>query len=90
MGKIVLAEDQPITRMDIYEMLTSSGYDVVGKASDGLQAVDLCRRCRPDLAIMDIKMSKLDGIQAAQLIIKEELAEAVVMLTAYSGKEFIN
>ena len=42
MDRIVLAEDEPITRMDICEMLTSSGYDVVGEASDGLQAVDLC------------------------------------------------
>jgi response regulator NasT len=90
MDRIVLAEDEPITRMDICEMLTSSGYDVVGEASDGLQAVDLCRRYTPDLAIMDIKMPKLDGIQAAQLIIKEEIVQVVIMLTAYSGKEFVD
>lgn len=89
-SKIVLAEDEPITRMDISEMLEAHGYDVVGKASDGLQAVDLCRKYRPDLILMDIKMPKLDGIQAAQLIAKEELADSIVMLTAYSGKEFID
>ncbi|MBV4426633.1 ANTAR domain-containing response regulator [Clostridium tyrobutyricum] len=89
-GKIVLAEDEPITRMDISEMLISSGYDVVGKAADGLQAVDLCRIYEPDLAIMDIKMPKLDGIQASKILIDENIVDAVVMLTAYSGSEFID
>jgi Response regulator with putative antiterminator output domain len=89
-GKIVLAEDEPITRMDISEMLISSGYDVVGKAADGLQAVALCRIYKPDLAIMDIKMPKLDGIQASKILIDENIVDAVVMLTAYSGSEFID
>ncbi|APM39075.1 ANTAR domain-containing response regulator [Clostridium kluyveri] len=88
--KIVLAEDEPITRMDIFEILTCCGYNVVGKASDGLEAVELCRINRPDLVIMDIKMPNLDGIQAAKIIAKENLADAVVMLTAYSGKEFMD
>ncbi|OAA84934.1 ANTAR domain-containing response regulator [Clostridium ljungdahlii] len=89
-GKIVLAEDEPITRMDISEILTCSGYDVVGKASDGFEAVELCKINRPDLVIMDIKMPNLDGIQAAQIITNENLADAIVMLTAYSGKEFLD
>jgi response regulator NasT len=89
-NKIVVAEDEPITRMDICEMLKSSGYEVVGEAADGLQAIDLCRRYRPDLILMDIKMPKLDGIQAAQLIMKENLVDSLIMLTAYSGKEFID
>ncbi|UZQ51407.1 ANTAR domain-containing response regulator [Clostridium kluyveri] len=88
--KIVLAEDEPITRMDIFEILTCSRYNVVGKASDGLEAVELCRINRPDLVIMDIKMPNLDGIQAAKIIEKENLADAIVMLTAYSGKEFMD
>jgi response regulator NasT len=89
-NKIVVAEDEPITRMDICEMLRSSGYEVVGEAADGLQAIDLCKRYRPDLVLMDIKMPKLDGIQAAQIIMKENLVEALVMLTAYSSREFID
>lgn len=89
-SKIVLAEDEPITRMDICEMLTTSGYDVVGEAADGLQAVDLCRMHRPNLVLMDIKMPKLDGIQAGKFISREGLADAIIMLTAYSGKEFID
>lgn len=88
--KIVIAEDEPITRMDICEMVKSAGYDLVGEAADGLCAVDICRRLKPDLVLMDIKMPKLDGIQAAKVIIDNELVGAVVMLTAYSGKEFVN
>ncbi|MCH3963728.1 MAG: response regulator [Clostridium sp.] len=88
-SRILLAEDEPITRMDISEILTCSGYEVVG-ASDGLEAVELCRVNRPDLVIMDIKMPNLDGIQASKIIMKEKLADAVVMLTAYSGKEFVD
>lgn len=89
-SRIVVAEDEPITRMDICEILTAAGYDIVGEASDGLQAIDLCRKLRPDLVLMDIKMPKLDGIQSAKLIMKENLVEALMMLTAYSGKEFID
>ncbi|WP_026884034.1 ANTAR domain-containing response regulator [Clostridium akagii] len=88
--KIIVAEDEPITRMDICEMLVSAGYYVVGQASNGLQAVELCRKCKPDLVLMDIKMPKLDGIQAAELLLEENIVEAIVMLTAYSGKEFID
>lgn len=88
-SRIIVAEDDPITRMDICEILVNAGYDIVGEAANGLQAIDLCRKHRPDLMLMDIKMPKLDGIQAAQLIMKENLIGALVMLTAYSGKEFI-
>lgn len=88
-SSIIVAEDEPITRMDICEMLTSAGYYVAGEASNGLQVVELCRRCKPDLVLMDIKMPKLDGIQAAKLLIKENIVESIIMLTAYSGKECI-
>lgn len=89
-SSIIVAEDEPITRMDICEMLTSAGYYVAGEASNGLQVVELCRRCKPDLVLMDIKMPKLDGIQAAELLIKENIVQSIIMLTAYSGKEFDN
>jgi response regulator NasT len=89
-NQIILAEDEPITRMDISEILAASGYHVAGAASNGLEVVEFCRLHRPDLVIMDIKMPKLDGIQAAKIIIREKLADAVVMLTAYSGMEFVN
>jgi len=86
---IVIADDEPITRMDIGEMLIEAGYNVVGQACDGFDAVELCRRFKPELVLMDIKMPHLDGLKATKLIIDERLADAVVVLTAYSGSEFI-
>lgn len=86
---IVIADDEPITRMDIYEILSEAGYKVVGEASNGFDAVELCRKFKPDLVLMDIKMSHLDGLKATKLIVDENLAGAAVVLTAYSGSEFI-
>ena len=86
---IVIADDEPITRMDIGEILIEAGYNVVGEASDGFDAVELCRKFKPELVLMDIKMPHLDGLKATKLIIDEKLADAVVVLTAYSGSEFI-
>jgi response regulator NasT len=91
MGKrIVIAEDQPITRMDILEILTEAGYDVVGTASDGLDAIKICRSLKPDLVLMDIKMPLLDGLKASKILLEEEIVQCIVLLTAYSTKEFIN
>ena len=86
---IVIADDEPITMMDIKEILIEAKYDVVGEASDGFDAVELCRKFRPDLVVMDIKMPLLGGLKAAEIIISEDLAKAVLLLTAYSSKEFI-
>ncbi len=88
--RIIVAEDEPITRMDICDLLLTAGFDIVGEASNGLQAIDLCRKHRPDLILMDIKMPKLDGIQAGQIIMQENLVDSLIILTAYSGKEFID
>ena len=84
--RIVIADDEPITRMDISEMLTEAEYDVVGRASDGFDAVELCRKHKPDLVILDVKMPLLDGLMAAKIINDEALASGIVLLTAYSGK----
>jgi len=86
---IVIADDEPITRMDIGEILSEAGHNVIGEASNGFDAVELCRKFKPELILMDIKMPHLDGLKAAKLIIDEKLADAVVILTAYSGNEFI-
>jgi two-component system, response regulator PdtaR len=86
---IIIADDEPITRMDICEILTEAGYEVVGQASNGFDAVELCRKFKPNLAIMDIKMPFLDGLKASKIIINENLIDSVVLLTAYSGGEFI-
>ncbi|GAA0182834.1 response regulator [Clostridium sediminicola] len=88
--KIVIADDEPITRMDLKEILDEAGYNVVGEASDGFDAIELCKVHKPNLVLMDIKMPLLDGINATKIILNEELADSVVLLTAYSGKEFIS
>lgn len=87
--KIVVAEDEPITRMDICEILKEAGFLVAGEASDGFDAVEICRRQKPDLILMDVKMPLLDGLKAAQIIINESIAGSVVLLTAYSDNEFV-
>lgn len=87
--RVVIADDEPITRMDLSEMLKEAGYDVVGEASDGFDAIELCRKTRPNLILMDIKMPLLDGLKASKIINNENLADCIVLLTAYSGKEFI-
>ena len=89
MKNIVIADDDPITKMDIKEILESSGYNVVGKAADGFDAIELCRSNLPDLVVMDIKMPLIDGLAAAKIINNENLAGAVLILTAYSDDEFI-
>ncbi|MEO9151689.1 MAG: response regulator, partial [Lapillicoccus sp.] len=86
--RIVVAEDEAIIRLDLAEMLVELGYDVVGQASDGEQAVALSKEHRPDLVIMDVKMPVLDGISAAEEIGKEHLAP-VIMLTAFSQRELV-
>ena len=86
--RILVAEDEALIRLDLAEMLVEAGYDVVGQASNGEQAVDLCRELRPDLVMMDVKMPVLDGISAAEQIGKERIAP-VVMLTAFSQKELV-
>lgn len=88
--RIVIADDEPITRMDFSELLKEAGYDVVGQASDGFDAVELCRKLEPHLILMDVKMPLLDGIKASKIIVQENLPCTVVLITAYSGKEFID
>lgn len=88
--RIVIADDEPITRMDFSELLNGADYDVVGEASDGFDAVELCRELKPDLVLMDVKMPLLDGLKASKIIAQENLAASVVLITAYSGKEFID
>ena len=85
---VLVVEDEALIRLDLAEMLTEEGYVVAGEAGDGEQAVELARRLRPDLVIMDIKMPKVDGIAAAATIVDERIAP-VVMLTAFSQRELI-
>jgi response regulator NasT len=86
--RVVIAEDEVLIRMDLKEMLTEEGYDVVGEAGDGHEAVRLVEELRPDLAILDVKMPVLDGIAAAESIARRRIAP-VVMLTAFSQRELV-
>lgn len=87
--RIVIADDEPITKMDLRELLDGSGYEVVGEASDGFDAVEACRKYKPDLALLDIRMPYLDGLSAAKIIFQEKLADTIILLTAYTDPEFI-
>ncbi len=89
MRTVVIADDEPITRMDIRQMLEENKFSVVGEASDGFDAIELCRQHNPDIVLMDIKMPIFDGLEAAKNILENDLAECVVMLTAYSDQELI-
>lgn len=84
--RILVAEDEAIIRMDLVEMLSESGYEVIGQASNGQEAIALAKELKPDLAILDVKMPVLDGISAAEEIIH---IAPVLMLTAFSQKELI-
>jgi len=86
--RVLVAEDEALIRLDLAEMLVEAGYDVVGQAGNGEQAVALSRELKPDLVLMDVKMPVLDGISAADQIGKERIAP-VVMLTAFSQKELV-
>ena len=87
--RILVAEDEAISRMDLCEMLENLGYTVVGQAGDGVAAVNLARTLKPDLVVMDIKMPELDGISAAETL-AEERTVPVLLLTAYSDREFVD
>ena len=86
--RVIIAEDEALIRLDLAEMLAEEGFDVVGQAVDGEQAVLMATELRPDLVIMDVKMPKKDGIEAAGEIVAEQIAP-VVILTAFSQRDLI-
>ena len=86
--RVVIAEDEAIIRMDLRETLVEEGYEVVGETGRGDDAVRLVRDLRPDLAILDVKMPGMDGLEAAGIIAREKLC-GVLMLTAFSQREVI-
>ncbi|MDO5492709.1 MAG: response regulator [Nesterenkonia sp.] len=86
--RVVVAEDETLIRLDIVEILTGAGYEVVGEAENGERAVELAAEHRPDLVVMDVKMPVKDGITAAREIAEERIAP-VVMLTAFSQRDLV-
>ena len=86
--RVLVAEDETLIRLDIVETLTAAGYDVIGEAADGQEAIDLAVELEPDVCVLDVKMPKVEGITAAEEILKE-IPTAIVMLTAFSQKELV-
>ena len=84
---VIVAEDEAIIRLDIVETLTDSGFDVIGQAGDGAEAVRLALELKPQLVLMDIKMPGTDGLQAAEILKEHKLP--VVLLTAFSSPELV-
>ncbi|MGI9162464.1 MAG: ANTAR domain-containing response regulator [Mycobacterium sp.] len=87
--RVIIAEDEALIRLDLSEMLREEGYDVIGEAGDGQEAVDLAERLKPDLVIMDVKMPRRDGIDAAAEIAAKRIAP-VVVLTAFSQRDLVD
>jgi two-component system, response regulator PdtaR len=87
--RVLVAEDETIIRLDLRDLLERAGFEVCAEAKDGEEAVDLARSARPDVAIMDVKMPKLDGIEAARRIL-DERPIPIVMLTAYGQDELVS
>ena len=86
--KVLIAEDEALIRLNLVELLTEEGFEVVGQAADGEEAVKLARELEPDLIIMDVKMPGMDGITAAEIIGEERIAP-ILMLTAFSQSELV-
>jgi len=86
--RLLIAEDETIIRLDLRELLERAGFEVCAEAHDGLEAVELARAELPDLAILDVKMPRLDGIEAAKRIL-DERPIPIVILTAYGQQELI-
>ena len=86
-GRILVAEDEALIRLDLVEMLVEAGYEVVAEASNGEEAIALAEKHKPDLAILDVKMPILDGISAAEKIIA---ISPVLILTAFSQRDLVD
>ena len=86
--RVLVAEDEALIRLDLVEMLREEGYDVAGEAADGEEAIKLASELNPDLVILDVKMPKVDGIEAAQHIAGNRIAP-VVILTAFSQRDLV-
>ena len=86
--RVLVAEDETLIRLDLCQMLERAGFDVCAQATDGLEAVELARAKRPDLVIVDVKMPRLDGVEAARRIVAER-ALPVVVISAYTERALV-
>ncbi len=88
--RVVIADDDVIIRLDIREALQFQGYEVIGEAADGIDAVERCSSLKPDVILLDVKMPVMDGLTAAKLIAGGENQIAVIMMTAYNDRQFVD
>jgi two-component system, response regulator PdtaR len=86
--RVLIADDDPIIRLDLKQMLENLGYEVIAEADNGKTAVEIAQEARPDVCILDVKMPVQDGIDAAMAISNEGIAPAI-LLTAYSDAELV-
>lgn len=87
--RVLIAEDEALIRLDLREMLRDEGYEVCGEARDGQEAIDLAESLRPDVIVLDVKMPRVDGLTAAE-IIGQKRAAAIVLLTAFSQRDLVD
>ncbi|WP_153505148.1 ANTAR domain-containing response regulator [Cumulibacter manganitolerans] len=87
--RVLIAEDEALIRLDLSEMLREEGYDVCGMARDGQEAIELAESLRPDLIILDVKMPRLDGLTAAEVIGEQRIAP-IVVLSAFSQRDLVD
>lgn len=88
--KIIIADDHPLLRQGLVFILNKNeDFKIVGQAADGQEALDLIRELKPDIAILDVQMPKLDGFEVAKIVLKEKLAAKIIFLTMFKDSELI-
>jgi DNA-binding NarL/FixJ family response regulator len=87
--RILIADDHGIVRRGVRGLLEASGFDVVGEAADGLEAVRLCEACRPDLLVLDMAMPKLNGVDVASRVQKLDRPPGIIVLSVHGDESYI-
>ena len=87
--RVVVVEDETLTRIDLIEILKENGYDVVGEATDGIEAVEICKKLQPDIVLLDIKIPYISGLKVANILKEDGFKGCVIILTAYNIAEYI-
>ena len=87
--RVLIVDDESLIRMDLRDIIESCGHEVVAEGTNGVEALALCKKHKPDIILMDVKMPELDGIEAARQIVFHHEAP-VVLLTSYSQQDLID
>ena len=87
--RVVVVEDETLTRIDLIEILKENGYDVVGEATDGIEAVEICKKLQPDIVLLDIKIPYISGLKVANILKENNFEGCIIILTAYNIVEYI-